>query len=124
GSTNYLLRKLDYNLLDYILYYNNKESLPNSTVIQDESIVFIFHESDYEYLKKNPNLINEIDKPLYLNSNPALNQNILIYKDIQHLLTRKNIIIINNIKLISNLINANKGYTILPESLYHYSFKN
>jgi len=124
GSTKDLKARLQYGALDYIFYFSLDSTLPNTTKFKQEELVVILNDNDYVTLKNNIQLINKLNKPLYINENPIQSSGFLpLYNKIKRIFRISDTILVENEKLISILIQANKGYTILPLSMYHYYFR-
>ena len=123
GSTKELLQQKSHGVLDYIIYYDFDVRLPNTELIKHEDLTVILNEEDYHFVKQDIKALETLEKPLFLNSNPALKQYLHFFKQFQSFLHIDNIILIENIALIKNLIKAGQGFGILPESVYHTDFK-
>ena len=123
GSTKVLLQKLHYGLLDQIIYYHTDTSSHNTSIIKKEEMVIIVHPDDYEAINNDYRLLEKLNKPLYLNSNPTFNKYFPLFESFYKLVNNTQITIIENLNLIRELIYYHQGYAILPESVYDYEFK-
>lgn len=123
GSTKDLFEKSKYGLLDFIFYYCLDSNLPNTTILKKEDLVIILSNEDYQLIKDDIQLIKNINKPLFVNENPAQDEFLPLYDMINKKFDITDVMLIDNEQLTSILIQANKGYTILPESIYHNYFK-
>lgn len=124
GTSKELMEKLRYGLLDYIIYYCFDSPVPNTTVLDQESLIVILNEADYKLVKNDLLLIKEINKPLFINENPAQIEYLPLFNKIKKYLNEPNIRVISNSRLISILVQANQGYSIMPKSIYLNNVKD
>jgi|SRR5699024_9484500 len=118
APTKELLQKYTYGLLDYIVYYDIGVTLPNTELITYEKMSIALNEPDYLSVKHDLNALKQINKPLFMNSDPSLNKNLPYFESFRKLIQTDNVVLIKNITLIKILIQNGKGFTILPDSVY------
>ncbi len=122
-ATNNLIELMDYDALDLIIFYSTDETdQPNTKLLALDETVFVFHEEDYEETLKNPQYISTMNKPLLLNSNPALERYLNHFQHVIKHLHITDFKIISNLNLMRQLILAGQGYAAIPKSLYDVHF--
>lgn len=124
ASTKELLKQCNYGVLDYVLYYDFNPRFSNTELIKYEEMVVILNEKDYMAIKQDIKGLEQLQKPLYLNSNPAQENYLTYFQRFQNFLDIANIQLVESLSLIRILTQAGKGYSILPETVYESSFKN
>lgn len=124
ASTSDLLKQRYYGTLDYIIYYDFDARLPNTELIKHEEMIVILDEEDYHLVNHDIKTLQTLGKPLYLNSNPALDQYLPYFRPFRDFLHIDHIVLIESIALIKTLIKEKQGFSILPESVYNADFKN
>ena len=125
GSTKNLMELIDYNAVDIIIYYSNHEiNQLNTDLIGYDEMVFAFCDEDYELVYNDFTKIKDINKPLYLNSNPALSVYLDHFHHLVHLLELKDLQMIENLTLIKNLVKSNQGYAAIPLSIFNHYFSS
>lgn len=123
GATKNLIELMDYDALDMIVYYSTEEvKHPNTKLLALDETVFVFHEKDYEQVLKDPLYVSKINKPLFLNSNPALESYLKHFQHVTKHLQIKNFQLVSNLNLMRQLILAEQGYAAVPKSLYDVHF--
>lgn len=124
-STANLLELMDYNAVDMILYYSEQDmNRPMTRLVGLDHMVFIFNEADYHLVRTDITKLKDINKPLYLNSNPLLKTYLHHFQHMIYFLQITQYQMVDNWNLMKQLIEANQGYAALPEFVWKTHFNS
>lgn len=121
APTKELLRQFSYGLLDYIVYYGFDTTLENTNLLESEEMVIILNEQDYLFVDHDLQALKQIRKPLYVN---ALHIYLPYFETFKELLQIDKLVVIENVMLIKKLIQAEQGFSMLPNSFFELNYKN
>lgn len=123
GPTQNLIELIEHDALDVIIFYTSKQmNHPETKFLALDELVFVFNENDYNNILEDPLYLSKINKPLYVNSNPALDSYLLHFKHVIEHLHIHNFKFVSNLNIMRQLILADKGYAAIPKSVYNDHF--
>lgn len=122
-STQILIELMDLNIVDVIVYHSDKKiAQPQTELIGLDHMIVVFNKMDYKPFLDDVTNVKKINKPLLFNIKPTINNYLKHFKKfIQHFHIN-DLQMMTDYNLMKQLIMANRGYTIIPQSIYDVYF--